>query len=173
MNRLVITVALFGLSMVSNGQAPNQPIPQDIVPTRLQSVLALPLSQSVQAREQYKPPLRAAYNRQLASEGRDCETVSGQQPYNVCMGKANEQADADFAIFYNNLQMLCHDQNQLATLQASEHSWQQYKESAMKAAHAAWPNGSGAPGFAGEIHLSLVRGRMKELHEIYALNISQ
>jgi hypothetical protein len=36
-----------------------------------------------------------------------------------------------------------------------------------------WPNGTGAPGFAGEVHLSLVRDHMRELHEIYGLNIAQ
>jgi uncharacterized protein YecT (DUF1311 family) len=175
MNRLIICVTLLSSSMLCSGQTANQSAPQDIVPGRLQSILDLPLAQSVEQRQQYKSPLKAAYERQLALGDKDCQTESnqGQQPYNICIGKANEQADADFAVFYNNLQMLCHDQNQLATLQASQHSWQQYRDSAMKAATAAWPNGTGAPGFAGEVYLSLVRNRMKELYKIYGLNISQ
>jgi uncharacterized protein YecT (DUF1311 family) len=105
----------------------------------------------------------------------DCQTEDdrGQQQYNICMGQADEEADKDFAIFYNNLQMLCHDQDQLATLQDSEKTWKIYSESAMKAARAAWPNGTGAPGFAGQVYLSLVRDYMRELNEIYGLNISQ
>jgi hypothetical protein len=43
----------------------------------------------------------------------------------------------------------------------------------MKATNAAWPSGTGAPGFAGEVYLRLVRDRMKELYEIHGLNISQ
>ena len=101
------------------------------------------------------------------------ESKPGQQPYNICIGQAEERADNDFAIFYNNLQMLCHDQDQLATLQASEKAWQIYRDTIVKATHGSWPNGTGAPGFAGEVHLSLVRDHMRELHEIYGLNIAQ
>jgi uncharacterized protein YecT (DUF1311 family) len=175
MNRLIVNIALTISSTLCHGQAPAQTVPQDIAPARLQSLLVLPLMQAVEQRQQYKLPLKAAYNRQLAFEGKDCasESERGQQPYNICMGKANEQADVDFAVFYNNLQMLCHDQDQLATLQASEHSWQQYRDSAMKATNAAWPEGTGAPGFAAEVYLSLLRNRLKELREIYGLNISQ
>jgi hypothetical protein len=69
--------------------------------------------------------------------------------------------------------MLCHDQDQLTTLQASEKAWQMYENSAMKATRASWPDGTGAPGFAGQVNLSLVRDRMRELDEIYGLNIAQ
>jgi hypothetical protein len=33
---------------------------------------------------------------------KDCEAESkqGQQPYNICIGQAEKQADNDFAIFY-------------------------------------------------------------------------
>jgi len=64
------------------------------------------------------------------------ESKPGQQPYNICIGQAEERADNDFAIFYNNLQMLCHDQDQLATLQASEKAWQIYRDTIVKATHA-------------------------------------
>ena len=176
MKRLLVSIALLSSSALCGGQTANHTAtPQNIAPAQLQNVLALPLTQSVEQRQKYKLPLKAAYDRQIALIGKDCETESnqGQQPYNICIGKADDQADSDFAVFYNNLQMLCHDQRQLATLQASEHTWQQYKDSAMEAAHAAWPNGTGAPGFAGEVYLSLVRNRMKELYKIYGLNISQ
>ncbi len=43
----------------------------------------------------------------------------------------------------------------------------------MKAADAAWPTGTQASGFAGEVYLRLVRDRMNELYDIYGLNISQ
>ncbi len=117
MNRVFITVALLTSSIVSNGQTTNQPTPENIAPARLQSILDLPLAQAVDQRQQFKSPLKTVYNRQSALAGKDCsaESEQGQQPYNICMGKANEQADADFAIFYNNLQMLCHDQDQLVT----------------------------------------------------------
>jgi uncharacterized protein YecT (DUF1311 family) len=173
MNRLIICVTLLSASMLCGGQTKTRSARPDIAPARLQSILALSLSQGVLKREQYKQSLEAAYNRQLALTHKDCEAVEGQQPYNICIGKADERADADFSVFYNNLQLLCHDQNQLATLQASERSWQQYRDSAMKAAHAAWSEGTGAPGFAGEVYLALVRNRMKELYKIYELNISQ
>jgi uncharacterized protein YecT (DUF1311 family) len=107
--------------------------------------------------------------------GKDCqpESEQGQQPYNICVGQASEQADKDFAVFYNNLQLLCHDQDQLITMQASEKAWKMYKESALRATHASWPDGSGASGFAAEVYLSLVRDRMRELDKIYGLNIAQ
>ena len=35
------------------------------------------------------------------------------------------------------------------------------------------PDGTGAPGFAAEVYLSLVRNHMRELNEIYGQNISQ
>jgi uncharacterized protein YecT (DUF1311 family) len=148
---------------------------QSISPAQLQAVIGLPLNQAVKQRETYKRPLKSAYERQTSMIGKDCQAESrqGQQPYNICMGQANEQADKDFAIFYNNLQMLCNDQDQLTTLQASEKAWQMYKDSAMKAAHASWPDGTGASGFAGEVYLSLVRDHIHELDEIYGLNIAQ
>ena len=141
--------------------------------SELLSVNGLPLNEAVSAREAFKKPLKAAYARQTEQPEKDCQADSAQQPYNVCMGKANMAADSDFAIFFNNLQMLCHDQEQLLTLQESERQWKAYSDSAMKATHAAWSDGTGAPGFAGEIYLSLVRDYMRQLHEIYGLNIAQ
>lgn len=148
---------------------------EDISPAQLQTVLNLPLHQAVKQRETYKSPLKSAYDRQIGMTGKNCQAESkvGQQPYNVCMGQADEQADKDFAIFYKNLQMLCHDQNELTTLQDLHKTWLSYKESAMKAAHAAWPGGTGASGFSPQVYLSLVRDHMRELHEIYGLNIAQ
>jgi hypothetical protein len=58
-------------------------------------------------------------------------------------------------------------------MQASEKAWKMYKESALRATHASWPDGSGASGFAAEVYLSLVRDRMRELDKIYGLNIAQ
>jgi uncharacterized protein YecT (DUF1311 family) len=152
-----------------------QTVPKNIPRSQLQAVIDLPLNQAVHLRETYQGPLKAAYARQMALYDKDCQTEAdrGQQQYNICIGQAGDNADKDFAIFYNNLQMLCHDQDQLATLQDSEKTWKIYRDSAMKAAHAAWPEGSGAPGFSGQVHLSLVRDFMRELHEIYGLNISQ
>ncbi len=152
-----------------------QPTTQDISSAQLQAVIDLPLDQAVQKRETYKGPLKAAYQRQVSMLGKDCEAEAdqGQQPYNICMGEASKQPDEDFAIFYNNLQMLCHDQDELATLQASEKAWKMYEDSALKATQAAWSDGSGASGFYSEVYLSLVRDHMRELHKIYGLNIAQ
>jgi hypothetical protein len=149
-----------------------QTISQSISPAQLQAVIGRPHDQALKLREIYKGPLKSAYARQISLAGKDCN-VQGQQPYNICMGHANEQADKDFAIFYNNLQMLCHDQDQLTTLQAFEAAWQVYKDSALKATHASWPEGTGATGFAGGVYLSLIRNHMRELDEIYSLNIAQ
>jgi|ERR1017187_3713658 uncharacterized protein YecT (DUF1311 family) len=148
---------------------------RDINPSELQAVLDLPLNQAVRQRTIYKEPLTAAYNRQIAMTDKDCriESEKGQQPYNICMGHAEEQANEDFAIFYNNLQVLCHDQFQLKTLQASLKAWRTYQDSAMKATRAAWSGGSGASGFAAQVYLSLLRNYMRELHEIFGLNIAQ
>jgi uncharacterized protein YecT (DUF1311 family) len=148
---------------------------EDISPAQLQTVIDLPLGQAVEQRETYKAPLKAAYDRQITMAGKDCqaESKAGQQPYNVCMGQADGQADKDFAAFYRNLQMLCHNQDDLSALQASQRAWLTYADSAMKAAHACWPDGSGAPGFAAQVYLSLVRNHMRELNEIYGLNIAQ
>ncbi len=152
-----------------------QPTTQDISSAQLQAVIDLPLDQAVQKRETYKGLLKAAYQRQVSMLGKDCEAEAdqGQQPYNICMGEASKQPDEDFAIFYNNLQMLCHDQDELATLQASEKAWKMYEDSALKATQAAWSDGSGASGFYSEVYLSLVRDHMRELHKIYGLNIAQ
>lgn len=152
-----------------------QTVPDDITPLQLQAIISLPLDQAVKQREIYKAPLKVAYARQMAMSDKDCDAESkqGQQPYNVCMGQAEVQADNDFAIFYNNLQMLCHDQDELRTMQASEKEWQFYKDTMAKATHASWPDGTGAPGFASQLHLLLVRDRMHELHTIYGLNIAQ
>jgi uncharacterized protein YecT (DUF1311 family) len=154
---------------------PAQPASQDISPAQLQTVINLPLSQAVQQRETYKSRFKSAYNRQIASIGTDCkaESKEGQQPYNVCIGNADQQADKDFAIFYRSLQMLCHTLAELTALQSVHKAWLTYEESAVQAAHAAWPDGTGAPGFAAQVYLSLVRGHMRELHEIYRLNIAQ
>ncbi|HTV08955.1 MAG TPA: lysozyme inhibitor LprI family protein [Candidatus Aquilonibacter sp.] len=165
----IATLLLIALSYSGNAQTK----PHDISSTQLQAVIGLPLDQAVKQREQYKMPLRAAYKRQIDLSDKDCSSVQGQQPYNICMGNAGVQADNDFAAFYNNLQMLCHTQDQLATLQASEKAWELYEQSTMQATHASWPDGTGAPGFAGEVYLSLLRDRMRELYEIYGLNISQ
>jgi len=163
------------LIFVSSACSHAQITSKNISAAQLQAVIGLPLDQAVKLRETYKIPLKSAYARQIALVGRDCQAESdqGQQPYNICMGQAEVQADKDFAIFYNNLQMLCHDQDQLTTLQAFEAIWQVYKDSAMKATHASWPDGTGAPGFASQVYLSLLRNHMRELDEIYDLNISQ
>src|SRR5581483_11894518 len=163
-------VALFVLAFCHAQTASN-----DISPAQLQTVTSLPLGQAVKQRETYKAPLKSAYDRQIAMVGKDCsaESKAGQQPYNVCMGQADEQADRDFAIFYRNLQMLCHSQDEFATLQILHKVWLSYKEAAMKAAHAAWPEGTGAPGFAAQVYLSLLRDHMRELSEIYGVNIAQ
>jgi uncharacterized protein YecT (DUF1311 family) len=120
-------------------------------------------------------PLKSAYGRQIAATGKDCQTESkqGQQPYNVCMGQATEQGDRDFAIFYKNLQMLCHDPGELTALQSAHKAWLSYEERGSDAAHAAWSSGTGAPGFAAQVYLSFLRNHMRELAEIYGLNLSQ
>jgi uncharacterized protein YecT (DUF1311 family) len=113
--------------------------------------------------------------RQLAMSDKACEVEAnqGQQPYNICMGKAEEQIDEDYASFYNNLQLLCHDQEQLRTLQSSEKVWLTYLDAMEKATQASWSEGTGASGFASEVHLLLMRNRMRELYKIYSLNIAQ
>jgi uncharacterized protein YecT (DUF1311 family) len=146
---------------------------QDISPAQLQAIIDLPLNQAVQQREAYKGPLKSAYERQISMPGKDCRAEQGQQPYNICMGQATEQADKDYAVFYNNLQLLCHDQDQLTALHASEKAWKMYEDSALKATEAAWSEGTGASGFASEVYLSLVRDHMRELNKIYGLNITQ
>jgi uncharacterized protein YecT (DUF1311 family) len=167
------TLILFVLVALTRSHG--QTVPQDVTPAQLQAVIGLPLDQAVQRRETYKGPLKSAFARQMALSGKDCQSkpALGQQQYNICIGRADEEADKDFAVFYNNLQMLCHNQDQLAAMHDSEKSWENYRESAMKAAHAAWPDGTGAPGFAGGVYLSLIRDRMRELNEIYGLNIAQ
>lgn len=167
---LIVSLFLFAGFVGASAQSP-----QDISVAQLDRVMQLPLTQAVKQREIYKVPLKAAYERQMGLVGKDCsaESVQGQQPYNICMGYATEQADRDFATFYNNLQMLCHDQDQLAALQSSRRAWESYRDSAMKAAQAAWSEGTGAPGFASEVYLSLLRNYMQELDEIYGLNIAQ
>jgi hypothetical protein len=159
-------VVVFLLAMPAFGSA--QVTPEDISPSRLQTI-------TVRQRETYKEPLKSAYARQMSLSDKDCrvEMNQGQQPYNICMGRANEQSDNDYAIFYNNLQLLCHDQDQLKTLQASEKVWRTYLHAMGEATHASWPEGTGAPGFAGEVSALLVRNRMRELDKIYGLNISQ
>lgn len=152
-----------------------QVIPLNISPAQLQTVLDLPLEQAVKLRATEKVPLRAAYARQVALAGKDChaEMEQGQQPYNICMGKAGAQAEQDFAIFYNHLQMLCHDQDELTAMHALEETWAIYKDGAMKATHASWPDGTGASGFLSQVYLSLIRGHMRQLDEIYTMNVSQ
>jgi len=147
--------------------------PENISPSRLQAILDLPLSKAVEERAVYKVPLKSAYQRQMLDKDCEVESNQGQQPYNICMGNADEQADKDYAIFYNNLQLLCHDQDQLRTLQSSEQAWRTYRDAMGKATQASWPEGTGAPGFAGEVHLLLLRNRMRELYQIYGLNITQ
>jgi uncharacterized protein YecT (DUF1311 family) len=152
-----------------------QTTPEDITQSQLLAIVGLPLDQAIKQRETYKGPLKSGYDRQISMIDKDCEAESkqGQQPYNICIGQAERRADDDFAIFYNNLQVLCHDQDQLTTLQASEKAWQIYRDSLLKATLALWPNGTGASGFAGQVHLSIMRDHMRELHEIYSLNIAQ
>src|ERR1035441_9994178 len=79
------------LPLFCNGQHASE----DISPAQLQTVIDLPLGQAVEQRETYKAPLRAAYDRQITMTGKDCqaESEAGQQPYNVCMGQADVQAD--------------------------------------------------------------------------------
>ena len=164
---------LFSLAVILSARCNAQLSVKTVSPGELQSVNGLPLNQAVAAREVYKKRLKVAFGRQMGQAGKDCQATSGQQPYNVCMGKADEAADRDLATFYNNLQMLCHNQDQLLTLQQSEKHWEVYSDSAMKATRAAWPSGTGASGFASQVHLSLVRDYMKQLYEIYSLNIAQ
>lgn len=165
--------ALLSFTLIMSARCIAQTPLKTVSVSELQSVTGLPLNQAVAARETYKKPLKLAFARQMDQAGKDCQNTSGQQPYNVCIGEADEAADGDFATFYNSLQMLCHDQDQLLTLQQSEKQWKAYIDSAMKAARSAWPDGSGAPGFAGQVYLSLVRDYMRELSEIYSLNIAQ
>jgi uncharacterized protein YecT (DUF1311 family) len=163
---LIMAAALSGAAQTAQ---------QDVHPSQLKALLDQPLEQAVQKRNLYKEPLRAAYARQSALVGKDCavEADHGQQPFNICIGLADEQARKDYAIFYNNLQMLCNSQDQLIALQMSEASWISYRENAMKAANVSWPDGTASPGVVGRVYLSLLRDRMNELYETYDLNISQ
>ena len=171
MRPVVSFLILIFVPVLCHGQSD----PQDISPAQLASVTSLPLTQAVQQRETYKPPVKAAFDRQVALAGKDCQAESrmGQQPYNACMGRAEEQADQDFSILYRNLQFLCHNEGELTALQALERAWRGYSESGLKAAQAAWAEGTGAPGFAAQVHLSLLRDHMRALMEIYGLNIGQ
>ena len=152
-----------------------QTTPEDVSPSRLQAIIDLPLSEAIGQRAIYKVPLKSAYKRQTGMLDKDCEAEAnqGQQPYNICIGKAEEQTARDYATFYDNLQLLCHDQDQLSTLQSSEKAWRMYRDAMEKATQASWSDGTGAPGFAGEVHLLLIRNRMRELYKIYGLNIAQ
>jgi uncharacterized protein YecT (DUF1311 family) len=147
----------------------------DISAEQLQKITQLPLRAAVEQRERFKIPLRSAYDRQMNASDKDCraEVNDGQQPYNVCMGNASIQANKDFATFYTNLQMLCHDLRELTALQATHKAWLLYEDKSSDAARAAWSEGTGASGFANQIYLSILRDHMRELHEIYGLNISQ
>ena len=167
--------ALFLLTATCGSQTGLQIAPQEISPAQLEAVNGLPLDQAVKQRERFKAPLKAAAAREQGKAEEECsgESGKGQQPYNVCMGQASTRADQDYAVFYNNLQMLCHDEAQLTTMQTAERAWRTYREAAMTAAHAAWPDGTGAPGFAGQVYLQLVRGHLRELETIYGLNIAQ
>jgi uncharacterized protein YecT (DUF1311 family) len=167
----LVVAVLLALPVVGSAQV----TPEDISPSRLQAILGLPLEEAVRQRAIYKEPLKSAYERQISMSDKDCavEMNQGQQPYNICMGKAGEQTRKDYVIFYNNLQLLCHDQDQLKTLQASEKAWQSYRDAIGKATYASWSEGTGAPGFAGEVSQLLVRNRMRELYKIYGLNITQ
>jgi uncharacterized protein YecT (DUF1311 family) len=147
--------------------------PQDIPISRLHSVLDLPLDQAVKQRETYKQPLKAAYERQTALIQKDCQLESQQLAYNICMGQASEQADKDYATFYNNLQMLCHNDEQLAGLQAFEKVWLVYRNGGVKATRFSWPNGTAASGVVSRVYLSMVRQHMSVLLQIYDLNVSQ
>ena len=171
MNLRLGIIVLLAVPSCCNGQATLE----NISPSRLQAILDLPLSKAVEERAIYKVPLKSAYQRQITMSDKDCaiEANQGQQPYNICIGKADEQADRDYATFYNNLQLLCRDQDQLRTLQSSEQAWRAYLNAMEKARHASWPEGTGAPGFASDVHLFLMRSRMRELYKIYALNIAQ
>jgi uncharacterized protein YecT (DUF1311 family) len=167
----IVAAAILSLSLSCPAQTPGT---RDIPASQLQAILDLPLDQAVKRREVYKVPLKAAYARQIALTDRDCLAESAQQqPYNICMGHAEEQADADYAVFYNNLQLICHGPEELTAMQASEKVWHAYRDSAMQAEHAAWPDGTGAPGFAAQVSLTLLRNRMSELRLIFGLNIAQ
>ncbi len=167
---MLAALSLFFAACVCGAQT----APEDISPARLETIIGLPLDQAVKQREIYKAPLKAAVAREKGPAENECAAeFNAQQPYNICMGQASEHADQDHAIFYNNLQMLCHDRAQLTTLQASEHVWRSYRDSAMKATRAAWPDGTAAPGVAGQVYLQLIRDRMRELETIYGMNIAQ
>ncbi len=148
-----------------------QIVERDISASELTAITGLPLEQAVQKRELYKAPLKAALKRQMNQIGKDCQAIEGQQPYNICMGKADQQADADLVIFYDNLPMLCYNQSELSALQRCEQVWQEYRRSAMHAAN--WPEGTAGPGIRGLVDLSLIRSHIQVLVEIYDLNISQ
>jgi uncharacterized protein YecT (DUF1311 family) len=167
----ILTVLLFMAVVLSCAAQTDQ---QDVSPSQLKALLDLPIEQAVQKRNLYKAPLKVAYARQSSLAGKDCvsEADHGQQPFNICIGQAYEQAHKDYATFYNNLQMLCHSQDELIALQMSEASWMSYRENAMKAAQVTWSDGTASSGVVGRVYLSLVRDRMNELYETYDLNIS-
>ena len=168
-------VLLLCLSIAGLARCHAQVALQVVSPNELKALIDLPLNEAIKARNSYKKPLKSAYTRQMEMAGKDCqaESTQGQQPYNICMGKAGQLADENFAVFFNNLQMLCHDQEQLSSLQQSENHWKAYSDSVMRAVRAAWPGGTAAPGVAGEVYLSLIRDYMREMDQIYTLNISQ
>jgi uncharacterized protein YecT (DUF1311 family) len=149
--------------------------PHDITPAQLRAITALPSTEAIHQRQLHKAPLRAAYERQIASEDKDClaEARQGQQPYNICMGRAEDRANQDFAEFYEHLQRLCWNESQLSALQSSERSWKRYEINAIHAAEVNWSDGTGRSGFLSQVHLSLLRDRMKELYQVYGLNIAQ
>jgi uncharacterized protein YecT (DUF1311 family) len=150
-------------------------MPKNISPSQLQAIIDLPPSEAVKHAKSTRCPSSLRMNAKWQCQIGICEVAAnqGQQPYNynICMGKAEEQTDSDYAGFYNNLQLLCHDQDQLVTLQSSEQAWQTYRD-AMEARHASSrSDGTRAPGLASRVHLLLVRNRMRELYTMYDLNL--
>ena len=95
----------------------------------------------------------------MTALNKDCQAESnqGQQSYNVCMGEAKIQADKDLTMFYTSLQMLCHDVGELTSLQSAHKAWLCHRDKSLNAAHAAWPEGTGAPGFSAQIYLPVLR----------------
>jgi hypothetical protein len=56
-----------------------QTTPKDISPSRLQSIIDLPLNEAIKQRAIYKVPLKSAYARQLAMSDKACEVEANQR----------------------------------------------------------------------------------------------
>lgn len=124
------------------------------------------LAQDFKARQQHVTAAVAALNADDAKTGKDCVQAKNQYEGNICTAQVADDADQNFAVFYENLKAIIGDDAQ-KKLQDSQDAWLDYRKKACDAVLDFYKSGTIRNSEYSRCQTRLTRQRMRDLDFLY------